>query len=448
MGKQEHHITGTTENQYSDDGFSKKRKTIETYSIVALFCLILSIILLSFDLKMLSGCLIIAGTAMFILILRKAISLIATEKESFHDASESSEKKNDVIADFSHRIREPLNNLVLISDLLMSSELKDKQKEIVETFVASTNNMVTIVNELTMESAATLNYEPRKNIRYNILSTIQNTIDLYGLKEKPGIDFIFIKKDLSDYECQGDPVILKQIFLDIFNSAEEQNPDRTTKVTINLKNERELEGERYIGLRIQTDCNNPLINDQGTSGHLASRLISMNNGHFSQEYGNNYTVLNISLPFAYPVAEAAKFPGGTETGEVAAREKVHKELKDVSLLLVEDNLINQKITLLTLRPLVKNIETASNGMEALEKLVASDFDLILMDIQMPVMNGIIAAEKIREQETGSETRVPIIAITANAMIGDRERCLSAGIDDYISKPFQPAALIEKIKNLI
>jgi CheY-like chemotaxis protein len=97
---------------------------------------------------------------------------------------------------------------------------------------------------------------------------------------------------------------------------------------------------------------------------------------------------------------------------------------------------------------VNSIDTASNGKEAIEKLNASNYDLILMDIVMPVMNGIIAAEKIRELEAGSDIHVPIIAITANAMIGDREKCLSAGIDEYLSKPFQPAVLIEKIKQLL
>ncbi len=448
MAEQEHVDKGNAGVQYSDETFSKKRKVIETYSVISLICLIVAVILMTFDFRLISGCLIIAGTAMFILILRKAMSLIATEKESFHDASESNEMKNDVISDFSHRIREPLNNLVLISDLLMSSELKNKQKELVETFVASTNNMVTIVNELTMESAGSLNYEPRKNIKYNVQSTIQNTIDLYGLKEKPSLDFIFNKKDRSEFECQGDPIILKQIFLDIFNSVEEQNPDRIIKITINLKTEMESDGERYIGMRIQADCSNPLIIDQGTSGHLASKLISMNRGRYTQEFGSNYTVLNISMPFAYPVAEDSKYEGKTEESELEPEEKIHKELKDINLLLVEDNLINQRITLLTLKPLVKSIDTASNGMEALEKLVTSEFDLILLDIQMPLMDGIIAAEKIREQESGTDRRIPIIAITANAMIGDREKCISAGIDDYISKPFQPAALIEKIKKLI
>ena len=81
-------------------------------------------------------------------------------------------------------------------------------------------------------------------------------------------------------------------------------------------------------------------------------------------------------------------------------------------------------------------------------LALSNYDLILMDIQMPVMSGLVAAEKIRALESATSSHVPIIAITANAMIGDKEKCLAAGIDDYISKPFQPAALLEKIKTII
>ncbi|MBN2863799.1 MAG: response regulator, partial [Bacteroidales bacterium] len=86
--------------------------------------------------------------------------------------------------------------------------------------------------------------------------------------------------------------------------------------------------------------------------------------------------------------------------------------------------------------------------EALDKFGTSDYDIILMDIQMPVMSGLTAAEKIRALESSTNTHIPIIAITANAMLGDREKCISAGIDDYISKPFQPSLLIEKIRKFI
>jgi CheY-like chemotaxis protein len=333
--------------------------------------------------------------------------------------------------------------------MLMESGLQKKQKELLETFVASTNNMVTTVNELTMQSAGNLSRESRKMIRFNLLSTIQNTIDLYNLKDKTNIDFILNKKEFADFECSGDPIVLKQIFLDIFSTIENQFSERPTKVTINLKKEKVTDSGSYVvGLRIQTDSNIMLIDEKDPGRSLARRLISDSKGTFSQESGNNSTVLNISLPFTNVVNEPKQLLASPKIEELIQKDKVHKELKDIKILLVEDNLINQKITHLTLKPLVAVIETASNGKEALDKFGTANYDLILMDIQMPVMSGLIAAEKIRALEASTNSHIPIIAITANAMLGDKEKCISAGIDDYISKPFQPSALIDKIKRFI
>ncbi len=191
-----------------------------------------------------------------------------------------------------------------------------------------------------------------------------------------------------------------------------------------------------------------LINDIGLEKSLAAKFISSGKGTFAQEIGTNSTVLNIYLPYSNPVPETKQSSASQKIEELSQKDKVHKDLKDLKILLVEDNLINQKITLLTLKPLVYSIDTASNGKEALDRFGTNNFDLILMDIQMPVMSGLVAAEKIRALESSTNSHVPIIAITANAMIGDKEKCLSAGIDDYISKPFQPAALIDKIKKII
>ena len=432
----------------SEEIFEIKRKTIETYSIIILFILISAVLLISFNQKLLAGCLIIAGASLGVIIVRKASELNKKFKESLNEFSSLNERKDDVIIDFSHRIREPLNNLVIISDMLMESGLQKKQKELLETFIASTNNMVTTVNELTMQSAGNLSYEHRKAIKFNLLSTIQNTIELYSLKDKANIDFILNKKEFSDFECFGDPIILKQIFLDIFNTIEIQSSERVIKVTINLKKTKETGAESIIDLRIQTDNPIVLINDKGVEKSLAARFISSGRGTYGQEIGTNSTVLNIFLPYANPVTEIKQNIASQKIEELIQKDKIHKDLKDLKILLVEDNLINQKITLLTLKPLVYSIDTASNGKEALDRFGTTNFDLILMDIQMPVMSGLVAAEKIRALEATTKSHVPIIAITANAMIGDKEKCLSAGIDDYISKPFQPAALIEKIKKII
>lgn len=435
-------------NKSNEEIFENKRKSIETFSILALFLLIGAILFITLNLKLPAGCLIIGAASLGIIISRKSTDLNRSCKESLIEYSSLNEKKNDVITDFSHRIREPLNNLVIISDMLMESGLQKKQKELLETFIASTNNMVTTVNELTMQSAGNLSYEHRKAIRFNLYSTIQNTIELYGLKDRANIDFILNKKEFNDFECFGDPIILKQIFLDLFNSIEIQSSERVTKVAINLKKTKETGNESTVALRIQTDNPIILINEEGGEKSLAARFISAGKGSFTQETGTNSTVLNMYLPYANPVTEIKQASASQKIEELMQKEKVHKDLKDIKILLVEDNLINQKITLLTLKPLVHSIDTASNGKEALDRFGTNNFDLILMDIQMPIMSGLVAAEKIRALESSTNSHVPIIAITANAMIGDKEKCLSAGIDDYISKPFQPSALIDKIKKII
>lgn len=441
------YVQRNTGERYSDEIFEKKKRVTDNYSIIALLCMILAVIFISFSFRLVSGSLIITAAALLIMNTRKTSELINHVRESFFDASSSVSSKDDVISGFSHKIREPLNNLVTIAGLLMDSGLQKKQKELVETFIASTNNMVSTVNELTMQSAGSLSYGSRKHIRYNILSTIQNTIDLYNQKEKASLDFIFARKEYNEYDCQGDPIILKQIFLDIFNTIEAQTSGESAKVTISIRKESESELGRIISLRIQTDKNIDIISDEGTYGHLALRLIKLNNGRFTRESGDNFSVVNISLPFEYPNIET-NYPEAEGTGLETKKGKIYKEMKDINILFVEDNLINQKTTLLILKPLVNSIDTASNGKEAIEKMKSSNYDLILLDIQMPVMDGILTAEKIRELEAGSGNHIPIIAITADAMIGDREKCLSAGIDEYLSKPFQPGLLTEKIKMFI
>src|SRR5450759_1627240 len=139
-------------NKSNEEIFEKKRKMIDSYSIVVLLILISAVLLISLNLKLLAGCLVIAGAGLGVIVVRKASELNKNFKESLNEFSSLNERKDDVIIDFSHRIREPLNNLVIISDMLMESGLQKKQKELLETFIASTNNMVTTVNELSMQT--------------------------------------------------------------------------------------------------------------------------------------------------------------------------------------------------------------------------------------------------------------------------------------------------------
>lgn len=194
MGKE--NSTGSARNrrQSIDPVFDKEKRAVELFSLATLFSLIIAIIMITVDLRLPAGCFVIIACTMGIVVVRKALRLLRKTGESLSEASSSSEKKEDVITDFSHRIREPLNNLVIIGDLLIDSGMQKKQKELLETFIASTNNMVNIVNELTMQSAGSISYEERKKIRFNLVSSIENTIDLFNLKDTSNIDFILNKR--------------------------------------------------------------------------------------------------------------------------------------------------------------------------------------------------------------------------------------------------------------
>ena len=234
VGEVNKEYNNTILNISSGELFDKSLKNIGIYSIALLLCLLAGILLLSFDKRLFAGFFVIAGSCAGYLIIKEAYRISRKFKESIIEFSTLNEKKDFVISEFSHKIREPLNNLVTIVDILMESGLNKKQKELLETFVASTDNMVTTVNELTMQSAGNISHEQRKAIKFNLLSTIQNTIEFHNLKEKARIDFILNKKDQDDYECFGDPIMLKQIFLDLFNTIDNNSANRTTKVTINL----------------------------------------------------------------------------------------------------------------------------------------------------------------------------------------------------------------------
>jgi CheY-like chemotaxis protein len=122
--------------------------------------------------------------------------------------------------------------------------------------------------------------------------------------------------------------------------------------------------------------------------------------------------------------------------------------KGIRVLLAEDNHVNQILAVRLLEKRGHHVQVASDGCEVLEKLKTADFDLILMDMQMPVMGGFEATAAVREMEKGTGRHVPIVALTAHAMKGDRERCLAAGMDGYIGKPIRAEELFEQIDALL
>jgi CheY-like chemotaxis protein len=276
-------------------------------------------------------------------------------------------------------------------------------------------------------------------------------------------------KEELRYNLMGHPVKVKQIFLNIIENIIRNSSD--SKINIGISYSVLKETDKNCELSFKVDANVPLtldlskvdsmnrLDDHLDNGNIesyyfdftiAKKLIEHSGSQLLVDTLTNSTIFSFFLVFnistAAPIAEAKE----PTIADLIKSDFMGPaiDLKDANILLVEDNLINQKIVILSIQKLVKNIDIANNGKEGLDKFGSSKYDIILMDIQMPIMDGIIATKKIREIESSTNRHTPIIAITANALAGDKENCLAAGMNDYISKPFQPETLIQKIKNLL
>ncbi len=374
-------------------------------------------------------------------------AIISDNKKILNDLSFVVEKQEEVINTFSHKIREPLNNLVMLSSMLNETDLNAKQRELIDTFNSSTDIMVGVVNDLTMETAGNLTFESRNNIRYKLGASIQDTIDLFKLNAKhEQYLIIYDDKGEGDIELTGDPIIIKQILIDLLSTAVSSSDGRIA-VKIMAREAGERDGGLLIEFTLMTNRPVEFIGEGKQAFPLSARLIQSVGGSW-QESSTNDNSFFVFTFLARKTESVKKSEVSSSLIKELRNEAVQKDIKDLGILLVEDNPINQRITQLMLQPLVRKLEVAKNGKEALEMFGSSRYDLILMDVQMPVMNGLVAAEKIRGLESSTHMHTPIIAITANAMLGDKEQCLAVGMDDYISKPIDPEILIGKIKALI
>ncbi len=426
------------------------RKTRNSIFIPLLLTLLLAVTALASTFAGLTLTALITGMAALIplvISILKLRKLMADSRVILNELAMIAEKNEEVINSFSHKIREPLNNLVMLGNMLSETTDAPKQQELSETFIASTGTMVDVVNELTMATAGNITFERRSEIRYRLGSIIRDTIELIRLNRKHGESvLVYDDRGEGEGEYMGDPIIIKQILIDLITAAiSGAGGPVTVRLQVRIAGS---SGEKeQMEFTLVSDRPVVFIGERHQPYPLAGRLIRESGGNWQESSAGQESF----FMFHINVRKAGKSPQPVVASTLMSSMKEkrgRKELKELNVLLVEDNPINLRITQLMLEPLVRRIEVAHNGKEALDMFGTSRYDLILMDVQMPVMNGLLAAEKIRRLETSTRAHVPIIAITANAMLGDREQCLAVGMDDYISKPIEPEVLIEKITALV
>ena len=366
-------------------------------------------------------------------------------------------QKDEFITKLSHKLRTSLSNITLINTLVHDSRLTLEQKELVETLKASTNNLIEDVNNIVeIASPGIIDYK-KSIISFDLSRVLEEAIGIIQSGSSGREEVTVDRSDHITHYLIGDPSLLRSLVVNIIKGL---GIYKHSSQPVQMKVENLKESPSQVRLAFHFDIESELGEDlvsyvevlrrggprQASNLANAWNLIQESETELSAHSTNRNVSLSFFLDFTKDPTRSVLLKEEVQLKEKEERKAV--ALKDAKILLVEDNEINQKIVLLSLSKIVSHIDVAANGKEALEMFGLKQYDLILMDIMMPVMDGITATKKIREIESTIDSHVPIITITANALAGDRDNCLAAGADDYIAKPFQAEVLIKKMKNLL
>jgi PAS domain S-box-containing protein len=373
------------------------------------------------------------------------------------NAEKTAETKSRFLANISHEIRTPLNGIVGVINLLNQTNLSEKQKTYLNAITSSSNQLMGIINDVLDLAKIDADKLELDCTDFNIEDLFQAVVAVFEMKciEKQ-INLEWFIDDRIPKFLNGDPVRLNQIIYNLLGNSIKFTEKGGILLQVELLNisKRDINvliriSDTGIGMDEQalnkvfdafTQAEDQMSRKFGGTGlglTIVKKIVEIHGGKISvKSQPQQGTSFELNLPFKR-CKSTPSIPDLSEPILVG-------DIENLKILLVEDNKVNQMVTKDNLEAYKVVVTIAENGKEALELLENQIFDLILMDMQMPILDGYQTMREIRNSKDLILKQIPIIALTANAIDAEITKCFDCGADDYLSKPFKPSVLIDKI----